>query len=673
MTDNIKKPKDVTVTKAKGRPMLTWVGKKPLARLKAYPAQAIERFDATAGQAVPLQEVGWNDWPKDLPKGGLLYHGDNKDVLAHLLANGFRGKVKLIYIDPPFDSGADYVRSVQLRGAKGNVKIDGEDYTLGEQVQYSDIWANDNYLQFMYERLLLLRELMSDDATLYLHCDWRKHHHLRCLVDEVFGADNFVSEVIWKRTSAHSNTTQGNKSFGSINDVILVVSKSDQYTFNIQYTPYGDEYLKKYNMMDEDGRKYQLFDITGPGGAEKGNPYYELMGLKRHWRFSQKNAEDLIRQGRIVQPKPGGMPRYKRYLDEMPGLPLQNIWEDISPVNSQALDRSGYPTQKPDSVLERIIKVSSNPGDLVLDCFVGSGTTAVVAQQLGRRWIGCDINKGAIQTTAKRIQELMQGQALQTATPAQGDLIGTAEASLRPSQLAFATYRVNDYDLQIQHNEAVELACQHLGVTRTRTDSFFEGTQGGRLVKIVPFNHPLTPLDLESVRNELKTRPNEERDVMVVCLGWQHDARAWVETYNRNRPINKLHVVELRTDRKLGGIIKHEPLTAQVSATRTGEGANAQLVVEVHDVVSPTIMQRLNLEQGVFRAQITDWRAVVDCILIDTQYDGHVFNVALADVPERKQDLVNGRYELPAPPTSSTVAVKIIDMLGEELIVTAGC
>lgn len=183
----------------------------------------------------------------------------------------------------------------------------------------------------------------------------------------------------------------------------------------------------------------------------------------------------------------------------------------------------------------------------------------------------------------------MQSQAVDARTPQQEDLIGTAEPSPKQSQLAFATYRVNDYDLQIQHNEAVELACQHLGVTRTRTDSFFEGTQGGRLVKIVPFNHPLSPLDLEAVRNELKTRPTEERDVMVVCLGWQHDARAWVETYNRNRPVNKLYVVELRTDRKLGGIIKHEPLIAQVGAKRTGKGANAQLVVEVQDVVSPIL------------------------------------------------------------------------------------
>ncbi len=240
------------------------------------------------------------------------------------------------------------------------------------------------------------------------------------------------------------------------------------------------------------------------------------------------------------------------------------------------------------------------------------------------------------------------------------------DAPTAPCQLSFSTWRVNDYDLHIQHNEAVELACQHLGVARTRTDAFFDGTQGGRLVKIVPFNHPLTPLDLEAVRDELKTRPSEERDVMVVCLGWQLDARAWVDAYNRNRPVNKLHVVELRTDRKLGGIIKHEPLAVQASARREGD----QLVVEVQDVVSPTIMQRLNLEQGVFRAQITDWRAVVDCILIDPAYNGQVFHVALVDVPERKQDLVAGRYELPAPPAGSTVAVKIIDMLGEELVVT---
>ena len=169
-----KKPTEVTITRAKGRPMLSWVGKKPLNRVTAFPAQHIERFEAGDALQGLLGMADWSKWPKDLPHSGLLYHGDNKEVLAHLLANGFRGQVKLIYIDPPFDSGADYVRKVQLRGPNGTLKIDGEDYALGEQVQYTDIWSNDNYLQFMYERLLMLKELLSDEGSLVIHCDWGK-------------------------------------------------------------------------------------------------------------------------------------------------------------------------------------------------------------------------------------------------------------------------------------------------------------------------------------------------------------------------------------------------------------------------------------------------------------------------------------------------------------------
>lgn len=615
MTENTNKPKEITITKAKGRPMLTWVGKKPLARVRAYPAQAIERFDATSGQPATLHSATWSDWPQDLPQGGLLYHGDNKDVLAHLLANGFRGKVKLIYIDPPFDSGANYVREVQLRGAKGTVKIDGEDYTLGEQVQYTDIWANDNYLQFMYERLLMLKELLAEDGVLYLHCDSSRNSYLRLILDEVFGPDRFVNEIVWH----YYNKMQGNVGrFASNHDVILSYKNGEKFSFTT---------LRE----KRDKPKTQQKRVWDPESK------------------SLKQARD--EQGNLI------------YYEDTERT-IDDVWRLPYLMPADQTEKLDYRTQKPERVIERIVESSSKPGDLILDCFAGSGTTAAVAQRLGRRWICCDINRGAIQTTAKRLQDLMQAQA--AAAPRQGDLAGNIDTPQRPSQLGFATYRVNDYDLQIQHNEAVELACQHLGVARTRTDAFFDGTQGGRLVKIVPFNHPLTPLDLEAVRDELKTRPSEERDVMVVCLGWQLDARAWVDTYNRNRPVNKLHVVELRTDRKLGGIIRHEPLAVQASARREGD----QLVVEVQDVVSPTIMQRLNLEQGVFRAQITDWRAVVDCILIDPAYNGQVFNVALADVPERKQDLVNGRYELPAPPVGSMVAVKIIDMLGEELLVT---
>ena len=190
MTDNIK----VQIKPAKGRPMLTWVGKKPLRHATAYPAQLVETFHAEGRTSTASKS--FEDWPKGLPQAGLLFHGDNKDVLAWLLANGFRGKVKLIYIDPPFDSGADYVRKVELRGNINVAKLDGEAYNLGEQIQYTDIWANDNYLQFMYERFMLLRELLSEDGAIWVHCDSRRSHYLRFVLDEIFGEDNSINEVI---------------------------------------------------------------------------------------------------------------------------------------------------------------------------------------------------------------------------------------------------------------------------------------------------------------------------------------------------------------------------------------------------------------------------------------------------------------------------------------------
>jgi len=188
----------VEIKPAKGRPMLTWVGKKPLRHATAYPAQLVESFNAQSSIKNRKSEI-WQDWNNDLPQGGLLFHGDNKDVLAYLLANGFRGKVKLIYIDPPFDSGADYVRKISLRSSNGTSLLNTESYSLGEQVQYTDIWANDNYLQFVYERLSLLKELLDEDGTLWLHCDYRQSHYLKCLCDEIFNRNNFVTEIVWKR------------------------------------------------------------------------------------------------------------------------------------------------------------------------------------------------------------------------------------------------------------------------------------------------------------------------------------------------------------------------------------------------------------------------------------------------------------------------------------------
>lgn len=614
-TKSKKKPTDVTVGRAKGRPMLSWVGKKPLGRVTAFPAQHVERFCAAdAAHPLPPSSADWSKWPKDLPQGGLLYHGDNKEVLAHLLANGFRGQVKLIYIDPPFDSGADYVRKVQLRGPKGTLKIDGEEYALGEQVQYTDIWSNDNYLQFMYERLLMLKELLSEEGSLVVHCDWGKSHLLRCVIDEVFGSGHFRNEIVWRYAKYQM---RGTSRFVSNHDTLFWYSNGTNPT---------------YNLITE--------ALDGP----------KLLKRKKWDSETAKIVNVRDDEGKLI---------YDEYFESK----VDDVWEmDI--IGATSGERSGYPTQKPVALLERVIESLSNPGDVVFDCFIGSGTTAIAAQNLGRRWIACDINKGAIQTTSKRMHEKMLAQA--SAPSIQPELLPDEDAPTPPAQLSFSTWRVNDYDLQIQHNEAVELACDHLGITRTRTDPFFDGTRGKMLVKIIPLNHPLTPLDLEALRTELKNRPEEERDLLVVSLGQEHKAREWVEHYNYNRPINKIHLIELRTDRKAGGFIKHEPMSVQASAHREGD----KLIVTIADVVSPSIIARLDLQEGIFRAQIPDWRAVVDCVLIDADHDGAVFNVTLADVPERKQDLVAGRYELAAPSVGSVVAVKVIDMLGEERIVS---
>jgi DNA modification methylase len=624
-------PKQTTVniTAAKGRPMLSWVGKRPLRHVTAFPAQHIESFNP-AGEPVD--------------KGGLLFHGDNKEVLAHLLANGFRGKVNLIYIDPPFDSGADYVRKVSLRGMQGMAKLAGESYTLGEQIQYTDIWANDNYLQFMFERLMLLKELLTDDGSFFLHCDYRRIHHFRCLLDEVFGSgeDNFVNEIIWQHQIMGGSHE---KRFPKAHETILWYSKggsklrSDDPEVRVPFSDYVLNTMEK----DEDGRWY-----------------YERRRMSRKATAAEAASKAHTRT----------------YVDNPEGGTVAaDVWDDMPSYQELTNERQGlelYPTQKTTKLLTRLIAAASDPGDLVLDCFLGSGTTAVVAQELGRKWIGCDINKGAIQNAAKRLEVVIKGQITAAKEVSkQTDLIADdSKKSPTPAQLSFAVHRVNDYDLAIQHNEAVNLACEHIGITRTRSDSFFDGSIGQRLAKIIPFGHPLSVPDLEDLKKELSARPNEERDVVVVCLGKELTVDAWLADWNRLRKRgdvpNKIEIIELRTDPKYGKFIAHQPARAKVDIARKAD----KLVVEIKDFISPSIIERLQSQAGLLQPKIDDWRAMVDCVMIDPAHDGKVFNIALADVPEKKTDFVQARYELDAPKGKTTVAVKITDMLGEEVVVT---
>jgi DNA modification methylase len=715
-------PKQVKITAAKGRPMLTWVGKRPLSHVTAFPAQRVERHDALAilGMDGPLpddpeqdikfqlhriqtlRDLGsqWNrDCWKDQPvldyampeQGGLLFHGDNKDVLAFLLANGFRRSVNLIYIDPPFDSGADYVRKVNLRGPKGTAKLDGEGYALGEQIQYTDIWTNDNYLQFMYERLLLMKELLAENGSIAVHCDARRSHYLRIMLDEVFGSDNFRGEIVVRagvknvqsQFEEMTNLTLGN-------NVVLLFAKGKDTKYPTlkgvaeEYEP--GKWDTFWRGTDRHTMRYELFGKIPEHGqwrwessranaaianyATYSKQFVDDKHLDEHYLRALEKGEDLD----FVRLSNDGVVQY--YIPPRKYKILSNVWMDIPYRGTQ----TDYPTEKNEAIAERLIAWLTRSGELVVDCFGGSGTVPAVAQRLGRRWIGCDINKGAIQTTAKRLRAIVDEQ-IQAALKAaerqrQGQLPGIAEddgeTPPKPAQFGFTVWRVNDYDLQIQHNEAVNLACEHIGVERTRTDSYFDGTRGKSLVKIIPFSHPLSPLDLEEVKRELEARPDEDRNITVVCLGIELAAKAWVDDWNRlrkpdkhNKTLNKIAVIELRTDAKYGKFIKHEPARGKVNIAR----AKGKITVEIQDFISPTILERLDQQSGLLKPKIDDWRAMVDCVMIDAAYDGTVFNVVLADVPEKKIDMVAGRYEIAAPGKRTAVAVKIIDMLGEEVLV----
>lgn len=679
----------VTITAAKGRPMLTWVGKRPLRSVTPFPAQQVENLAISDSDNVITQNQEiWKDWPLHYAPGGLLFHGDNKEVLAHLLAEGFRGKVQLIYIDPPFDSAANYVRKVEIRGVGGQTRLEGEDYSLGEQIQYTDIWANDNYLQFLYERLLLMKELLSDNGFLFLQCDHRKNHHIRCLLDEVFGADNFRNEIASRR-----GTTSVQAQFKSIDALIpgyyttLFYAKSKEARLpllrfdRVISTPGKWDTL--WRNHDRQTMRYELCGITPKEGQWR---WSEKRGkaAEANYKYYKKKYEDKIELDDYLLDhfeSTGNMLDMVRLSEEnvvQCYIPPQgtrlanNVWMDFPHMGSM----TDYPTEKSEDMLRRVIGWTTNPGDIVFDCFIGSGTTASVAQELGRRWIGCDINKGAIQTAAKRLQTIIQGQiekekrALSRTPFLPGIESYSEEEECKPVQLGFTVWRVNDYDLAIQHNEAVNLACEHIGVTRTLSDAFFDGKLGQKLVKIIPFGHPLSLTDLEDVQANIESRPNDSRDVVVVCLGKELGIETWLENWNRmrkrgNTP-NKIEVIELRTDSKYGKFFAHKPAQARVKVRRT-EG---KLKIEVHDFISPTILERLQEQAGPLLApKITDWRTMVDSIMIDPAYNGKVFSIAIADVPVDKQDLVQGLYELSAPNDKTTVAVKVTDMLGEEVLV----
>lgn len=605
----------------KGYPMLSWRGKRPFLATQFYPAQLKE----VLGEEVD----GWRN---------KIFWGDNLQVMSHLLKQ-FRGKVDLIYIDPPFDSKADYKKRVRLRG--GNAESSQSSF---EEKQYGDIWNNDEYLQFLYERLVLLRELLTDRGSIYVHCDANRGHYIKCLMDEVFGAGNFRNEIIWKRTSARADSS----TFNHVHDTVFFYTKSDEFTWNRQFTEHSETYLKsKYNSVDKSGRKYRLDNITSPN--PRPNMTYEWRGFQppaNGWRYSKEKMAELDAEGRIWYPEDKTKrPQLIRYLDESDGRPLDSVWTDIFPVNSQANDRLDYPTQKPVDLLERIIKASSEEDDLVFDCFMGSGTTLDAAMRLGRRFIGADINLGAVQTTTKR-------------------LIGVAD-ELRQRILdgeekrytGFEVYNVNHYDVFRNPVQAKELLIEALEIQKLEFNTVFDGEKDGRMVKIMPVNRIATRADLNELtagfdykawerrKAEAPTRPVER--VTLVCMGHEPDLAAQLVLAAKPYLIN-VEVVDILRDK------------SNLEFKRDSEAKvaiyNSELVIERFYPMN--LLQKLSLQ----KESAGDWRELVESVLIDWNYDGAVLQPTELDIPD-KNELVSGKYKLPAD--AGTIRVKITDLLSE--------
>lgn len=560
----------------KGYPMLNWRGKRPFTSTQYYPAQLKE---------VHGEEVdGWRN---------KIFWGDNMQVMSHLLKE-FRGKVNLIYIDPPFDSKADYKKKIKLQGGQAETE-----QSVFEEKQYTDIWINDEYLQFMYERLVLARELLSKEGSIYVHCDWHKNHFIRMILDEVFGSSNFRNEIIWSYFGFKRSTS---RKFPQKHDTILSYARTEDYYWQVQFRPHGPDYIKRFK-KDENGRLYR--DDVNPtaGGA------------------------------RII------------YLDEVEGDIIDSVWDDIPPVNPVAKERQDYPTQKPEALVDRIIKSSTRPGELVFDCFMGSGTTQAAAMKLGRRFIGADINLGAVQTTTKR-------------------LLGIAD-ELRQKSLhgeikqfvGFEVYNVNHYDIFRNPVQAKEILIEALEVQKLEFSNVFDGEKDGRMVKIMPVNRITTRADLneliagfdykswERKQAESPNRPVEK--ITLVCMGHEPDLAAQLELAAKPFKID-VQVVDILRDK------------ADLEFKRDSQAKvvikDGQLVIEKFYPMN--LLQKLSLQ----KESVEDWKELVESVLIDWNYDGAVLQPAVVDIPG-KNELVQGSYKVPSD--AGTIRVKITDLLSE--------
>lgn len=615
-------------------------------------------------------EVGWMN---------RLIYGDNLLTMQALLAgdeeNGvpsLRGKIDLIYIDPPFDSKADYRTKVVLPGAELEQKP-----TVIEQFAYSDTWADGtaSYLAMITPRLVLMRELLADAGSVYVHLDWHIGHYVKVLLDEIFGKDNFRNEIVWQRTGAHNDPDR----YGIIHDTIFFYTKTDQYFWETQYTPYTEEYINERFRSVEEGtsRKYWLNTLTAPAHGRPGKPAV-FFGVERTpppgtmWRFTQNKIDELIGQGKIVTTK-SGMPYIKQYLDESQGRPIQSIWNDVLPSKS-GNERLDYATQKPEKLLDRIIQASCPEGGVAADFFGGSGTVAAAAERLNRRWVVSDLGKPACMIMRKRLID-------QNAKPFLYQSIGDYQTEQMRSTLG-RTYRIGDLaqvvlglygalPLPPEHNPNRNLGRLAQGKTLVFVDSPNKMTGLPTLKKA------------QSLRDSLMGGWEK-----VVVLGWNFTPSIGMDITGLSD--ERLEVLVIPPDlldklaKKSGKKLRPDEvrfsslqyLTIKpIERKKTGETESLVVKLDNYILLSPDALNLDDANREKLQAIIG--REPLDLIeywSVDPDFDGVTFRSVWQDYRSNTENdadplrvVREARLDnLPAKPGPRQVAVRVVDVFGFE-------
>ena len=567
----------------------------------------------------------------------------------------------VIYIDPPFATGDNFSFNAEVPYDPDTEDSQSINFikqpSLIEQKAYRDTWGRglDSYLQWFYETVVLLRELLIEDGSIYVHCDYHVGFYAKAVLDEVFGGSNFRNEIVWKRSLPHNDP----KKYGAIHDIILFYVRSNTYTFNQQFIEQSEEYKNShYTQKDPDGRIYRLQSLSASGSGPTRRFGERVIAPPKgtHWRYSQDRIDELLSQGLIIFTSTG-QPNYKRYLDESKGSALQSIWTDVNPLNPQALERLDYPTQKPEALLERIINTSSNEGDLVLDCFCGSGTTAAVAEKLGRRWIACDLGRFAIHTTRKRLLSIdnVKPFVVQNLGKYERQAWQAAEFS-DPTQRASVQLRYRNFILQLYHATSID------GYT------WIHGIKDGRLVHVGSVDAPIALGEVRAIVNEfwrVRGKDVGEHSNGIDILGWDfafdlnETAKQMAADANIRLAFKKIprEVLEKKAVEQ-GDIVFYELAALDVEVKPIKKSVSVELknfFVPPDDVPNDV------------RNAIKHWSQWIDYWAVDWDYREDTFHNQWQTYRTKKEPkiLLRTFHEYEEPGTY-TIVIKVIDILGND-------